>query len=100
MNDHIYSVLQSPHITEKVASLQEQNEGQVVIFKVKPGVSKHQIREAVETIFKVKVAKVRTCNFQGKLKRQGRNVGRRASWKKAYVTLRPGEKDLEFFEGA
>jgi len=100
MTDHIYGVLHSPHITEKAAIIQERTEGQVLIFKVKPGVSKHQIREAVEKIFKVKVAKVRTCNFEGKLKRQGRNVGRRASWKKAYVTLRPGEKEVEFFEAS
>ena len=57
------------------------------------------IKEAVEQIFDVKVEKVRTANFIGKMKRQGRSKGRRPSWKKAYVTLKPGQKPIEFFEG-
>ena len=94
-----FEILQSPHITEKATILKDNNEGRVVVFKVRREASKHQIREAIEEIFEVRVEKVRTANFQGKLKRQGRKEGRRPSWKKAYVTLKSGEKEIEFFEG-
>ena len=56
-----------------------------------------QIHKAVERLFKVHVEKVRTANYLGKLRRVGRNVGRRPGWKKAYVTLREGER-IDFFE--
>ncbi len=94
-----FDILKYPHITEKTTMLKDNNEGRVVAFKVRKEATKHQIREAIERIFKVRVEKVRTANFQGKLKRQGRNVGRRPSWKKAYVTLKSSEKEIEFFEG-
>ena len=61
--------------------------------------TKVEIRQAVEKIFDVKVLKVRTANFSGKKKRMGRNLGKRNDWKKAYVTLAPGQS-VEFFEGA
>ena len=94
-----FDILKYPHITEKATVVRDNNEGRVVVFKVRKQATKGQIREAIERIFEVKVEKVRTANFQGKLKRQGRNVGRRPAWKKAYVTLRAGEKPIEFFEG-
>ncbi len=94
-----FDILKYPHITEKATVVRDNNEGRVVVFKVRKQATKGQIREAIERIFEVKVEKVRTANFQGKLKRQGRNVGRRPAWKKAYVTLRVGEKPIEFFEG-
>ena len=56
------------------------------------------MRQAVEALFKVKVAAVRTENMHGKFKRVGRFAGRRSDWKKAYVTLKPGEKSIEYFE--
>jgi large subunit ribosomal protein L23 len=94
----IYEVIRYPRITEKSARLSEQGECQVVALEVKADANKHQVKEAVERVFSVKVGEVRTANFRGKLKRQGRSQGRRPDWKKAYVTLKPGEK-IEFFEG-
>ena len=99
MTADYYDILRYPHLTEKSTVAKEKSEGRVVVFKVKKRASKHQIRQAVEKIFDVKVEKIRTANFKGKLKRQGRYSGRRPAWKKAYVTLKPGQKEIEFFEG-
>ena len=95
-----FDVLLYPHITEKSTMVRDKMEDRVVVFKVRKQATKHQIREAIEKTLGVKVEKIRTANFLGKLKRQGRNIGRRPAWKKAYVTLRAGEKPIEFFEGA
>ena len=89
-------VLKSPVITEKSTLLKETQ--QTLAFKVLRDANKIEIRNAVENIFKVKVASVRTAIFHGKKKRQGKYVGRRPDWKKAYVTLKPGEKMVEFSE--
>ncbi len=94
----IFEILRSPHVTEKGTVVNQRATGSVAVFKVQKNASKHQIREAVERIFDVEVDRVRTANFQGKVKRQGRHSGRRPAWKKAYVTLKPGEKEIEFFE--
>lgn len=67
-------------------------------FKVQKIATKTQIKNAVEEIFKVKVSKVNTSNYSGKLKRMGRNEGRRPSYKKAIVTLTADSKAIEFFE--
>ncbi|MBQ3033759.1 MAG: 50S ribosomal protein L23 [Deferribacterales bacterium] len=88
-----YDVLQKPLLTEK-AMVQKESLN-AVVFKVHPDATKTQIKEAVEKFFNVKVAGVRTLNFHGKMKRFGRNFGRRQDWKKAVVTLKEGEK-LEF----
>jgi len=89
-------VLKAPVITEKSTLLKENQ--QTLAFKVLRDANKIEIKDAVENIFKVKVADVRTANFHGKKKRQGKYVGRRPDWKKAYVTLKKGEKMIEFFE--
>lgn len=89
-------VLIGPLITEKSTILKEK--GNVLAFKVATRANKVQIRQAVELLFKVKVASVRTENMHGKFKRVGRFAGRRSDWKKAYVTLKPGEKTIEYFE--
>lgn len=94
----LHDIIRFPHITEKSTQQSELSQGQVIALKVRPDCSKHQIREAVEKVFEVEVASVRTSRYQGKRKRQGRYEGRRAAWKKAYVTLKPGHK-VEFFEG-
>jgi len=94
----VYDIIRSPHLTEKSTLRSEQSDQQVVAFKVRVDASKHQVKEAVETVFDVQVDSIRTARFQGKVKRQGRNQGRRPAWKKAYVTLKPGSK-IEFFEG-
>ena len=90
------SVLKSPVITEKSTLLKENL--QTLAFKVLRDANKIEIKDAVENIFKVKVESVRTANFHGKKKRQGKYVGRRSDWKKAYVTLKDGEKMIEFSE--
>lgn len=67
-------------------------------FKVVKSATKTQIKAAVEQIFQVKVDKVKTSNYDGKLKRMGRNEGRRSAFKKAIVTLTDDSKAIEFFE--
>ena len=67
-------------------------------FKVAKTATKTQIKAAVEQVFGVKVAKVNTANYDGKVKRMGRNEGRRPAYKKAYVTLTADSKAIEFFE--
>jgi large subunit ribosomal protein L23 len=89
-------VLRVPVITEKSTHLKENQ--QTLTFKVARNATKIEIREAVEKVFKVKVGSVRTALFHGKIKRQGRYSGRRPDWKKAYVTLKKGEKMIEFSE--
>jgi large subunit ribosomal protein L23 len=91
-------VIRRPLITEKTTILRE--DGRTVVFEVARDANKIQIRQAVEKLLGAKVADVRTANTQGKLKRQGRYVGRRSDWKKAYVKLRAGEKLPDFLEGA
>ena len=90
-------VLKRPLITEKSTLAKEL--GNQLVFEVDVTANKVEIRQAVESIFDVKVQKVRTIKFQGKKKRMGRTQGRRPHWKKAYVTLAPGHS-VEFFEGA
>ena len=90
------SVLQLPVITEKSTYLKENL--RTVAFKVFRDANKIELKDAVEKIFKVKVENVRTANFHGKTRRQGRYSGRRPDWKKAYVTLKEGEKMIEFTE--
>ncbi len=88
-------VIRTALITEKGTLLQQ--EGNQYVFAVNPKANKFQIRKAVEELFKVKVVDVRTANYLGQVRRLGRTVGRRANWKKAYVTLAPGHK-IELFE--
>lgn len=79
-------------ISEKGARIREQGKvGAQYLFEVHPAANKVQIGQAVKEIFSVEVVKVRTMNKLGKVKRLGRYSGRRASWKKAVVTLKPGQ---------
>ena len=82
-------------ITEKGTRMRES--GNRFLFQVHPDANKIEIKEAVERVFEVKVENVRTQNLLGKLKRMGRNVGRRPAWKKAIVTLREGD-NIDLFE--
>ncbi len=91
-----YRIIRRPLITEK-STLQKEMHNQLA-FEVDRRANKIEIKKAVEKIFKVQVEDVRTMNYQGKRKRLGRTMGRRSHWKKAVVTLQPGEK-IEFFEG-
>ena len=99
MMTSIYDILSYPHVTEKSTLEKEKMDGRTLVFRVRKDANKRQIKQAVETIFEVQVEQVRTANFLGKVKRQGKHEGRRSSWKKAYVTLKPGQKQVEFFEG-
>ena len=89
-------IIVAPLITEKTTLLKEK--GPVLAFRVDRRANKVEIRQAVEALFKVKVARVRTQSVTGKNKRVGRFEGKRPDWKKAYVTLKAGQKPVEYFE--
>jgi large subunit ribosomal protein L23 len=91
-------VIRRPLVTEKTSILRE--DGKTIVFQVSTSANKVEIKRAIEQLLGAKVATVRTSLVHGKMKRQGRFVGRRPDWKKAYVTLREGEKIPEFLEGA
>jgi large subunit ribosomal protein L23 len=90
-------VIRRPLITEK--STAQRDDMSVIAFEVDRRANKIDVKRAVEAQFKVKVAEVRVARMHGKTRRQGRFVGRRPDWKKAYVRLAAGEKPIEFFEG-
>jgi large subunit ribosomal protein L23 len=102
----VWDVIKGPVITEKALTMKDEpesmgrtgNSRQMLTFKVDRRASKPEIKRAVERILGVKVAEVRVANYQGKLKRvpQRRETGRRPAWKKAYVTLKSGEKQLMY----
>ncbi|MEW6752207.1 MAG: 50S ribosomal protein L23 [Candidatus Latescibacterota bacterium] len=87
MSEH-RRIIQRPVITEKATRLREGNK---YVFRVASEANKVEIRRAVESVFGVHVESVRTVSVPSKPKRQGLFQGRRAGWKKAYVTLRAGE---------
>ncbi|MBI4525134.1 MAG: 50S ribosomal protein L23 [Deltaproteobacteria bacterium] len=92
-----YQIIQSPLITEKGSGLGETVNQ--VVFKVRSDANKIEVKKAIETLFKVKVLKVRTIRYLGKMRRVGKSMGQLPAWKKAYVTLREGDK-IDFFGGA
>jgi large subunit ribosomal protein L23 len=91
-------VIKRPLVTEKTTVLRE--DGRTLVFEVASAATKVDIKHAVEKLLGSKVEGVRTSIAHGKMKRQGRFIGRRSDWKKAYVKLREGEKIPEFLEGA
>jgi large subunit ribosomal protein L23 len=91
-------VIRRPLITEKTSIQRE--DGRTIVFQVAADANKVEIKRAIERLLGSKVASVRTAIAHGKVKRQGRYVGRRSDWKKAYVRLREGAKMPEFLEGA
>ena len=95
---NLYEVIRRPLITEKSTVLKE-TQG-TLCFEVHRDATKPEIKKAVEQLLGTKVAAVRVSNVHGKVKRQGRYVGQRPDWKKAYVVLKKGEKMIEFFEQA
>ncbi len=94
----IQEVIRRPLITEK-SSREREGGNNIFAFEVHRDANKIEVLRAVQVQFKVKVAEVRIANCHGKTRRQGRFVGRRPDWKKAYVRLAAGEKPIEFFEG-
>ena len=91
-----YDIIKRPIITEHSMYAIEDKR---YMFEVAKDAGKIEIKKAVEEAFGVKVAKVNTMNYQGKMKRQGVTQGRRSSWKKAIITLKEDSKTIEIFEG-
>ncbi|MFN2453989.1 MAG: 50S ribosomal protein L23 [Pyrinomonadaceae bacterium] len=96
----VWDIIKSPVITEKalIAKEESQDGRQLLTFRVDRHSTKPEIKSAVETIFQVKVHQVRTINYMGKTARRGRYEGRKPSWKKAYVTLKQGERPIDYGE--
>ena len=92
----IHEVIRRPLVTEKGVNKKETE--RTLCFEVAPNANKVQVKQAVEKLFKVKVAEVRTSNVEGKMRRRGRFSGYRPDWKKAYVKLKEGEKVPDFAE--
>jgi large subunit ribosomal protein L23 len=93
---NLFEVIRRPIVTEKGVAQKEA--AATLCFEVASKANKTHIRQAVEKLFKVKVAEVRTANFDGKLRRRGRFSGYKPDWKKAYVRLKPGQKVPEYAE--
>jgi large subunit ribosomal protein L23 len=93
---NVHDVIRRPIVTEK--SNIEREEQNVVTFAVDPRANKHDVRRAIEELFKVRVEAVRTMRQPRKSRRIGKNIGRRSEWKKAIVRLAEGQS-IEFFEG-
>ena len=91
-----YDVIITPVITEQSMDVAQEKK---YTFKVANGANKTEVKEAVEEIFGVEVAKVNIMNYDGKLKRMGRTVGYTNAYKKAIVTLKADSKEIEFFQG-
>jgi large subunit ribosomal protein L23 len=92
----VHEIIKRPLITEKT-SIQKEMFNKVS-FEVDRRANRIEIKRAIETIFNVRVAGVRTMQITGKTKQRGRIIGKRRDWKKAIVTLMPGER-IDFFEG-
>ena len=92
----VYDVIVKPVISEMSM---DEAQNKKYTFKVAVDANKTQVKLAVEEIFGVEVAKVNIMNYDGKVKRMGRNVGRTAAYKKAVVTLTEKSKEIEFFQG-
>jgi large subunit ribosomal protein L23 len=89
-----YQIIRKPVITEKGLGIKEHQN--TLVFQVAPKATKTEIKQAVQSIFKVKVHSVRTAKFPGKERRRGKFAGYRPDWKKAFVRLRAGEKMPEY----
>jgi large subunit ribosomal protein L23 len=92
----LYTVIRRPLITEKGMGIKETQS--TLVFEVAEKATKTEVKQAVETLFKVKVAAVRTATVEGKERRRGRFAGYRPDWKKAYVRLKAGEKMPEYID--
>ncbi len=96
-SERLWQVLRAPHTSEKTTRIAEEH--RQITFRVLMNATKAEIKQAVETIFKVRVTAVNVQKQRGKQKRVGRVSGRRQDWKKACVTLAPGE-DINFIESS
>jgi len=94
---NLYDIIQKPILSERTF---DGIKNKCYVFRVVKSATKDQIKLAIENAFKgVKVEAVRTANYMGKTKRQGRHEGKCADWKKAFVQLTADSKPIEFFEG-
>jgi len=91
--ERLMTVLVGPHVSEKSSLVAEKHNQ--MCFKVRRDSTKKEIAQAVEMMFEVKVENVQVSNVKGKVKRFGQTLGKRADWKKAYVTLAEGH-DIDF----
>ena len=91
-----YEVIVRPIVTEK--GVEKKESERTLCFEVHPDANKTEIKQAVESLFKVKVEDVRTLTFEGKLRRRGRYSAYKSDWKKAFVKLKPGQKSPEYAE--
>lgn len=91
--ERLMKVLVAPLVSEKTARLAD--ESRQYAFQVLPDATKPEIRQAVESLFEVKVTNVQVAKVKGKVKRFGQMMGKRSDWKKAYVTLAEGQ-DIDF----
>jgi large subunit ribosomal protein L23 len=96
IQDRLLQLILAPQITEKATYVADKN--QQIAFKVRSDATKPEIKAAVELVFKVEVQSVTVANVKGKQKRAGRIMGRRSDWKKAYVSLKPGQ-EINFAAG-
>ena len=92
----LYDVIRRPLITEKGLGVKETQN--TLVFEVDLNATKTEVKQAVETLFKVKVSDVRTSTVEGKERRRGRYTGYRPDWKKAYVRLKDGQKMPEYLD--
>ena len=88
--DRLLQVVLAPQITEKATFIADKH--QQIAFKVRTDATNPEIKAAVELVFKVEVQSVSVINVAGKVKRAGRRMGKRSDWKKAYVSLKPGQE--------
>jgi large subunit ribosomal protein L23 len=96
IQDRLLQVILAPQITEKATMVADKY--QQIAFRVRTDATKPEIKAAVEMVFKVEVEAVTVANVKGKEKRAGRVMGRRKDWKKAYVSLKPGQ-EINFAAG-
>lgn len=94
--ERLCQIILEPVISEKTTRIADKH--QQIVFRVVPDASKHEIQQAVEKLFEVKVLKVQVSNVRGKTKQIGRISGKRKDWKKAYVRLQEGD-DIDFLGG-
>lgn len=95
-HDRLLQVIVAPQITEKATYIADKN--QQIAFVVRKDATKPEIKAAVELVFSVEVEAVNVANVLGKTKRAGRSIGKRNDWKKAYVSLKPGQ-EINFAAG-
>lgn len=94
--ERLMKLVVGPHISEKSTMVGDKY--RQIVFKVVPTAAKPEIKQAIETIFKVKIASICVANMRGKAKRFKNTMGKRKNWKKAYVTLKEGY-DINFAGG-